>query len=182
MTGRPRIAVLARWAVGLLLILMAATWAALAETDTQVVVTSTFRISEEVSFVNEGDLQLPPAVRAPLAEGWFPTSVLWLSLATNRPVTLTVEGHPYSLDTLESAEIEDEVALSTQLRGAYGLEDKSDADLLTFGWVDLYAMVDDIDGGVPGRYRAWLQLQVLRSGFLDRAGSYTATVRITVSD
>lgn len=175
--GKPRPSAVARWATGLLLILMAATWAALAETDMEVVVTSTFRISEEVSLVNEGDLQLPPEVRAPLAEGWFPTGMLWLYLATNRPVTLTVEGDPYTLELDD-----EEAALSTQLRGAHGHEDKNDDALSPFGWVDLYAMVDDIDADAPGRYKAWLQLQVLRSGFLDRAGSYTATVTITVSD
>jgi len=164
---------LASRVLGWIAVLVALTLAAgVASADTELVITSVFTIREDSSLTSEGDLDLPAAASDPLAEGWFQTGLLWLYLDTNRPVTVTAAAYPYTHD-------EGAVELPTQLQGAHG---RRDDPLQPFGWLPLRAEIGPIIGDLPGRYTAWLQLQVLRSGYADRTGRYTATVVITVSD
>lgn len=141
--------------------------------DTQVVAVSEFTIEEHASFRTEGNLDLDPAAALPSAEGWYETDVLWIYLDTNHPVTLTVVGEPYRISDGEGA-----ISLPTQLRGAHG--PRNAPTLQPFGWITLRGQVSFRED-TPGQYVAWLQLQVLRSGYADRSGSYTAIVTVTIS-
>jgi len=153
------------------LILLAREPVALA--DTQVVAISEFTIEEHASFTTEGNLDLDPAAALPSAEGWYETNVLWIYLDTNHPVTLTVVGEPYKMGDGEGT-----IGLPTQLRGAHGPQNAP--TLQPFGWISLHGQVSFRED-TPGQYVAWIQLQVLRSGYADRSGNYTAIVTVAIS-
>lgn len=145
--------------------------ASVAHADQEFVFVSEFTIVEAAVFWGEGNLMLDPQVHRPESEGWFETQVLWLYLDTNRAVTVTAVGVPYT-------HVELDIALPTEAQGAYGR--RTDAELLAFGWLTLGSNgVLNLD--LPGRYTAWIALRVLRSGYNDLAGRYVATVTITLS-
>lgn len=153
--------------VGVALLLGAGAAAA----DREYVFFSEFVIPEKAVFRAEGELALEPRVGLPESEGWFETKVLWLYLATNRGLTVTAVGLPYT-------HVELGTPLPTEAHGAYGRQ--TDARLRPFGWTPLEARrVFIVDA--PGRYVAWIALRVLRSGYNDPAGRYRATLKITLS-
>jgi len=61
------------------------------------------------------ELDLDPEAAVAFAEGWFDTSVLWIYLGTNHPVTLTVVGESYRIDDGEGT-----ISLPTQLKATHG--------------------------------------------------------------
>ncbi len=145
--------------------------AGVAFADQVLVFFSEFTIREETAFWGEGDLALDARVSLPESEGWFNTQVLWLYLDTNRPVTITAVGVPYT-------HVELGISLSTEAHGAYGR--RTNAKLRLFGWIGLEAN-GVLNADLSGRYTAWIALRVLRSGYNDPEGRYVATVTITLS-